>query len=326
MTPPPQIQLYQAANGALEIVVDTNHDNIWLTQDQIAFIFDKSVKTVNEHINNIFKEEEVLESECLRKVSKSGISRNSFVKPKNYYNLDLVLSVGYRTNSKQATKFRQWANTILKDYLVKGYSLNQKLLERQNDQVLEIRQTLDFLVKNSKALPNQNQFLEILEKYTDSLVVLNQFDEDRIVTNDKATSVKIEIADFLDVIASTKAKLIEQNEATELFGQMYEGKFEGSIGAVYQSFGGQDVYPTLEQKAANLLYLVIKNHSFADGNKRIGSILFIYFLAKNKFLHKPTGQAKIDENTLVALALLIAQSKAEDKEIMIKLVIRLIQE
>ncbi len=321
MTQPPQIQLYQAANGALEIVVDTNHDNIWLTQAQIAIVFDKERSVITKHINTIFRDSEVDQKRNVQKMH-TAISD----KPVTFYSLDVVLAVGYRTSSSKAIQFRQWANTILKDYLVKGYSLNQKLLEQQNDQVLEIRQTLDFLVKNSKSLESQNQFLEILEKYTDSLVVLNQFDEDRIVINDKATSIKIEIADFLEVIASTKAKLIAQKEATELFGQAYEGKFEGSIGAVYQSFGGQDVYPTLEQKAANLLYLVIKNHSFADGNKRIGSILFIYFLAKNKFLFRPTGQAKIDENALIALALLIAQSKPEDKEIMVKLVIRLIQE
>ena len=321
MTPPPQIQLYQAANGALEIVVDTNHDNIWLTQAQITMVFDIDQSVVSRHISNIFKDEEIDQKRNMQKMH-NAISD----KPVTFYSLDVVLAVGYRTSSAKAIQFRQWANTILKDYLVKGYSLNQKLLEQQNNQVLEIRQTLDFLVKNSNVLPNQNQFLEILEKYTQSLVVLNQFDEDRIVINDKATSVKIEIADFLEVIASTKAKLIAQSEATQLFGQAYEGKFDGSIGAVYQSFGGQDVYPTLEQKAANLLYLVIKNHSFADGNKRIGSILFIYFLAKNRFLYKPAGQAKIDENTLVALALLIAQSKPEDKEIMVKLVIRLIQE
>ena len=324
MTPPPQIQLYQDANGALEIVVDTNHDNIWLTQDQLSMLFQKDRTVISKHIKNIYKEQELEENQVCAFFARTAEDGKTY--QVLFYNLDMILSVGYRTNSKQATKFRQWANMILKNYLVKGYSLNQKLLERQNDQVLEIHQTLDFLVKNSKVLPNQNQFLEILEKYTQSLVVLNQYDEDRIVINDKATSVKIEIADFLEVIANTKAKLTAQSEATELFGQAYEGKFDGSIGAVYQSFGGQDVYPTLEQKAANLLYLVIKNHSFADGNKRIGSILFIYFLAKNKFLHKPNGQAKIDENTLVALALLIAQSKPEDKEIMVKLVIRLIQE
>ncbi len=251
MTPPPQIQLYQAANGALEIVVDTNHDNIWLTQDQLAMLFQKDRTVISKHIKNIYKEQELEENQVCAFFARTAEDGKTY--QVLFYNLDMILSVGYRTNSKQATKFREWANTILKDYLVKGYSLNQKLLERQNDQVLEIRQTLDFLVKNSKVLPNQNQFLEILEKYTQSLVVLNQFDEDRIVINDKATSVKIEIADFLEVIANTKAKLIAQSEATELFGQAYEGKFDGSIGAVYQSFGGQDVYPTLEQKAANLL-------------------------------------------------------------------------
>ena len=187
MTPPPQIQLYQAANGALEILVDTNHDNIWLTQDQIAFIFNVQIPAVSKHIKNIYNSEELFENSTvsiLEIVQKEG--DRDIIRQLRHYNLDMILSVGYRINSKQATEFRQWANTILKDYLVKGYSLNQKLLQRQNDQVLEIRQTLNFLVKNSKILENQNQFLEVLEKYTQSLIVLNQFDEDRIVINDKA--------------------------------------------------------------------------------------------------------------------------------------------
>lgn len=316
-----QTQLYQAANGALEIVIDNNRDNIWLTQAQIVMIFDIDQSVVSRHVANVFKDSEVDQKRNMQKMH-NAISD----KPVAFYSLDVVLAVGYRTSSAKAIQFRQWANTILKDYLVKGYSLNQKLLEQQNQQVLEIRQTLDFLVKNNTALESQNQFLDILNKYTESLVVLNQYDEDRIMIDDKAIGVKIEIEDFRSVINSTKAKLIDKNEATELFGQEYKGKFESSIGAVYQGFGGQDVYPTLEQKAANLLYLIIKNHGFADGNKRIGSILFIYFLAKNKFLHKPTGEAKINENTLVTLALLVAQSKPEEKEIMVKLVIRLIQE
>lgn len=316
------LQIYQTENGALEIKVDQNADTIWLSQDQIATLFGKAVSTINEHINNIFDDEELVENECLRKF---GNSENSFTKPKNYYNLDIVLSVGYRTNSKQATKFRQWANSILKDYIQKGYVLNQKLLEVKQSQILEIQQTLEFLVKCGKNLQASNIFFEVLQRFTNSLITLNQFDEGRIEVKQGQVGVGIEVDELRQVIFATKKELMNKNEATELFGQEYEGKFESSVGAIFQTFGGLDVYSSLEEKAANLLYLIIKNHGFADGNKRIGSILFVYFLAKNNFLFKENGEIKINDNTLVALALLVAQSNPDDKEIMTKLIMKLIQ-
>ena len=323
MNTPNQIQIYQAENGALEIQIDKNQDTIWLTQAQISVLFDKSVSTINEHIKNIYSEEELSESETLRKF---GNSKNSFTKPKNYYNLDLILSVGYRTNSKQATKFRQWANTVLKDYLLKGYSINEKLLQTKQTQIEEIRKTLDFLVKSGKSLEVSDPFLEVLNKYTKSLVTLNQFDENRITNNTGQKGVQVEIDEFRNLISKTKQQLIERKEASELFGQEFEGKFESSIATIYQTFAGQELYFSLEERSANLLYLIIKNHGFVDGNKRIVSILFVYYLAKNKFLYRTNGEIKINDNTLVALALLIAQSKPEDKEVLIKLIIKLIQE
>jgi prophage maintenance system killer protein len=317
------IQIYQAANGELEILIDQTQDTIWLTQAQISILFDKSVSTINEHIKNIYKEGEVLEVES---ISKFGNSENSFSKPTNYYNLDLILSVGYRTNSKSATKFRQWANTVLKDYLIKGYSLNKKLLQKQQEQVLEIKQTLEFLAKSAIGLQTQDTFISILKQYTGSLVTLNQYDENRIESKKGNESIKIEIGELREFIAKAKSDLIVKNEATDLFGKEYEGKFEGTISAVYQGFGGVDVYPSAEEKAANLLYLIIKNHGFIDGNKRIGSILFVYFLNQNKILQNSKGEFKITENTLVALALLVAQSNPDDKEILIKLIIKLLEE
>jgi prophage maintenance system killer protein len=317
------IQIYQAANGELEILIDQTQDTIWLTQAQISILFDKSVSTINEHIKNIYKEGEVLEVES---ISKFGNSENSFSKPTNYYNLDLILSVGYRTNSKSATKFRQWANTVLKDYLIKGYSLNKKLITKQQNQILEIKQTLEFLAKSAIGLETQDTFISILKQYTGSLVTLNQYDENRIESKKGNESIKIEIGELREFIAKAKSDLIVKNEATDLFGKEYEGKFEGTISAVYQGFGGVDVYATAEEKAANLLYLIIKNHGFVDGNKRIGSILFVYFLNENKILQNSKGEFKITENTLVALALLVAQSNPDDKEILIKLIIKLLEE
>ena len=316
------IQIYQATNGELEIQIDQNKDTIWLTQSQISILFGKDRTVITKHIKNIYKDEELEENQVCAFFALTA--EDGKVYQTKFYNLDLILSVGYRTNSKQATKFRQWTNTVLKDYLVKGYSLNKKLIAKQQSQVLEIKQTLDFLIQTSTNLESGIGFIDILKQYSDSLIVLNQYDEDRITNKTGSESIKVEIDELREFIAKTKSKLIAQNEATDLFGKEYEGKFEGTIAAVYQGFGGLDVYPTAEEKAANLLYLIIKNHGFVDGNKRVGSILFIYFLSKNKILINSKGQNKITENTLVALALLVAQSNPDHKDILIKLIIKLL--
>lgn len=315
------IQIYQAENGALEIHTDAKNETVWLTQAQIVQIFDIDQSVVSRHISNIFKDQEIDLQRNMQKMH-NAISD----KPVAFYSLDVVLAVGYRTNSAKAIKFRQWANTILKDYLLKGYSINRKLLATKTEQIQEIRQTLDFLVKSGKNLAVSDPFLEVLNKYTNSLITLNQFDEDRLETKQGVKGLQIEIDEFRELIQKTKKDLIAKTEASELFGQEVDAKFESSIATIYQSFGGQELYPSLEQKCANLLYLVIKNHGFVDGNKRIGSILFVYYLAKNKFLYDTKGEIKINENTLVALALLVAQSNPLDKEILIKLIVKLIQE
>lgn len=315
------LQIYQTENGALEIQVDKNQNTVWLTQSQIALLFDKDRTVITKHINKILKESEV--------DKKSNVQKMHFPnsdKPVAVYSLDIILAVGYRTSSNQAIKFRKWATNILKDYLLKGYSINKKLLRTKTKQIDEIRRTLNFLVKSGQNLDISDPFLEVLHRYTNSLVTLNQFDEDRITTSKGQRGVQIEINEFRDLIAKTKTELITKKEANELFGQECEGKFESSVATIYQTFGGQELYSSLEEKSANLLYLVIKNHGFVDGNKRIGSILFVYYLAKHKFLYRQNGELKINENTLVALALLVAQSKPEDKEILIKLIIKLIQE
>lgn len=316
-----QVQIFQTESGALELKIDQQQETLWLSQDQIAKIFHIDQSVVSRHISNIFKDVEVEPERNMQKMHNANSD-----KPVAFYSLDVVLAVGYRTNSSRAIKFRQWANSILKNYLLKGYNLNQKLLEQKNSQILEIRQTLDFLVKSGQSLQNQDQFLEILDKYTNSLVILNQFDEKRLSLEGGVKAVNVEIADFRKVIKQTKIKLIAEKEATELFGQEHDGKFDSTIGAINQTFDGKDLYPTLEQKASHLLYFTIKNHSFTDGNKRIGSILFVYYLNQNNFLRKSTGELKINENTLVSLALLIAQSKPEDKDIIIQLVMKLIQD
>jgi len=314
------IVIFENGSGGLEINLDPDRDTVWLTQAQISNLFEIDQSVVSRHISNLFKDQEFDEKRNMQKMH-NAISD----KPVSFYSLDIVLGIGYRANSSKAIKFRKWASNILKDYLFKGYVLNNKLLEIKKTQIDEIHNTLKFLTKSGRALDVSDQFLSILDQYTKSLIVLNQYDENRLNISQGVVGVKVEIQEFRDLIQKTKEKLILNKEATDLFGREYEGKFDGTISAVYQTFDGKDLYSSLEEKAANLLYLVIKNHSFIDGNKRVGSILFVYFLAKNNFLFRDSGESKINDNTLVALALLVAQSKPEEKEILIKLIIKLLQ-
>ena len=309
------LAIYQGEKGELEIKLDSQSDTIWLTQDQIGQLFGIDQSVVSRHISNTFRAGEVEKASNMQKMHNANSD-----KPVAIYSLDIVLSVGYRTSSAKAIKFRQWVNGVLKDYLQKGFVLNQKLLTHKQEQILEIQKTLEFLVQHK----NLDSFADILAKYTKSLITLNQFDEDNLPTNLGKVGVFVEIAEFRELITKTKSELMQISEATELFGREIDHKFESSIGAIYQSFGGIDIYPSLQEKAAHLLYFIIKNHGFADGNKRIGAILFVYFLSKNNYLYKPSGEIRIDENTLITLALLVAQSSPRDKEILIKLIINLL--
>ena len=298
-----EVIIYQNPNGSIEVKLTDGQ--IWLTQEHISNLFGKSVSTINEHIKNIFAEEEVLESEAL---CKFGNSENSFSKPKNYYNLDLTLSVGYRTNSKSATQFRQWANTVLKQYITKGYCINQ-------DKLTQIREELRFLIDNN-ALLSSDTFELLLNKYTQSLVTLNQFDENQLPEIIDEQSIEISIDTCFEIIVKSKVELVKQKEVWDGFGKQLDNKFSATIGAVNQTFGGNPVY-NRSQKLANLLYLTVKNHSFVDGNKRIGAILFTYFCTKSGIT--------IDPNNLVTLTLLVAQSNPNDKENIVKLIQILIQ-
>jgi prophage maintenance system killer protein len=293
-----EVIIYQNPNGSIE--VNLKNGQIWLSQDKIAQLFDKSISTINEHITNIFLEGEVSKSEAM---TKFGNSENSFVKPKNYYNLDLVLSVGYRTNSKSATKFRQWSNTILNSYIYQGFAINQDRLE-------EIKSELSFLINNKNLLSNST-FEFLLDRYTHSLATLNRFDENRLPEVFDDNNTEIDLNECLGIIAKTKITLVAQNEAWDGFGKELDSKFNSTIGALNQTFGGQPVY-NRSQKLANLLYLVVKNHSFVDGNKRIGAILFVYFCSR--------AGITIDPNNLISLTLLVAQSNPTEKDNTIKLI------
>jgi len=321
-----KIILYQSPDTGFEVQVRLDQETVWLSQKLMADLFDKDSDTIGLHIKNIYGEGELAETattEFFSVVQQEGnrqVSRNI-----KFYNLDVIISVGYRVNSKRGTQFRQWATQRLKDYLVQGYAINQsRLAELQR--VVEIientRKNDDLHLSEAKGL------LEILHSYTRSFVLLNQYDSHSLPAAplEENVSYEIEYAAAKTAIAELKETLIRKKEATGLFGNEKDNSFQGILGAIVQTFGGQYLYPGIEAQAAHLLYFVIKNHPFSDGNKRIGAFLFVWFLVKNKYLFKKSGELKINDNALVAIALMVAQSDPADKEIMIQLIIHLIAE
>ena len=319
-----EIVIYNADQG-VQIDIKFENDTVWLSQRQIADLFVKDVDTIGLHFKNIFSEgelDEISTTEFYSVVQKEGERQ---VKRKiKFYNLDAIISVGYRVNSIQGTKFRQWATKCLKDHLVKGYSLNQKRLEELNQIVKIIEQSTkeeELLLSESKGL------LNILSNYTKSFILLNQFDSNRLDTSSLNENItyEIEYKEAILAISELKRQQIEKKEATELFGNEKDDSFKGTLQNVVQSFDGSYLYPTIEEQAAHLLYFIIKNHSFSDGNKRIGAFMFVWFLEKNKHLFKNSGEVKINDNALTALALLVAQSNPDDKELITKLICNLIK-
>lgn len=317
------IVIYEDGNVALQVKFDG--ETIWLRQDQIADIFGKSRTVITKHINNILKEEEVDEKS---NVQKMHIANSD--KPVKFYGLDIILAVGYRTNSAKAIQFRQWATKVLKQYLLDGYALNKdKLQQKKLD---ELNQTLQ-LIRNSiesKELGSDvsKGFVEIISNYARSWALLQGYDDQSLqeVINHSEQKFILDYDESKNAIEEFKKVLISKGEATILFGQEKAGEFKGNLLNIYQTFGGEELLPSIEQKAANLLYYVIKGHPFNDGNKRIGAYLFILFLSKNNALYKPNGELKINDNALASLALLVATSKPEQKDIIIKLIMNILYE
>ena len=314
-----EIQIYKTPSGT-EIQVSLNEETVWLDAHFIALLFDVKRPAIVKHIQNIYKSKELSKkSTCsiLEQVAADGKKRKM-----NLYNLDVIISVGYRVNSSKATQFRIWATQRLKDYLVKGYAINQKRLD-------ELQQTVQLIQKSigeETNLPEAKGLLDIITQYTQSFVLLNQYDSNTIEQKELSGNITYEISytEAKAAISELKKQLKKKKEATDLFGNEKDNSFEGTLQSVVQTFGGKYLYATIEEQAAHLLYFIIKNHSFTDGNKRIGAFLFIWFLDKNKHRFKKSGELKINDNALVALALLVAQSNPAEKELMIKLITQLI--
>ena len=316
------IEIYQTPDNQTAVEVRFEGETFWLSLNQIAELFGRDKSVISRHFKNIYKDGELLYAATVAKNATVQIEAGREVtRYIEFYNLDAILSVGYRVNSKRGTQFRQWATQRLKDYLVKGYAFNQKRLD-------ELQQTLELLSKNTEDLQliEAKGLLNIIANYTQSFVLLNQYDSDNLAANglNENISYEIEYEEAISAISELKKQLIAAKEATELFGNAKDKSFQGILGNVVQSFGGQYLYPSVEEQAAHLLYFIIKNHPFSDGNKRIGAFMFVWFLEKNKHRFKPNGELKINDNALVALALLVAQSNPTDKELMVKLIVKLI--
>lgn len=310
-----KIIIYQGKNGEIQIQIDQKSDTVWARQEQIAELFDIDRTVATRHINNILKSGEIDEKS---NVQKMHIPNSD--KPVKFYNLDIILAVGYRTNSKNAIKFRQWATARLKEYLVQGYSINQSRLD-------ELGKTIKLLIEKRKQIDTREAqwLLDIIANYAESFLLLNQYDTGNLhESGDENITYIIEYNEAKSAITELKSQLLQQSEANDIFGNEKDESFVGILSNIVATFDGNYLYPTIEEQAAHLLYFIIKDHPFTDGNKRIGAFLFIWFLEKNKHRFKSNGEVKINEAGLTTLALLIAQSNPTEKEMMIKLVVNLI--
>jgi death-on-curing family protein len=322
------VVIYQSPDGSISTEVKLQGETVWLSQKQMADLFGKNIRTVSEHIRNIFKEGELEEPAVIRNFRITAADGKSY--ETTHYNLDVIISVGYRVKSVQGTQFRIWANKVLKDYLVQGYALDTQRLQAQQENIRQLEHTLKLFQQNlieQASLPEARGLLNVITGYTRTFVLLNQFDSERLPLGDFETRITYEIAldEAVAAIETLKADLIAKGEATRLFGNQKDDSFSGILGNIVQSFAGEYLYPSIEEQAAHLLYFVIKNHPFSDGNKRIGAFLFIWFLQRNQHHLKSDGELKINDNALAAIALLVAQSDPAQKQLMIHLIMNLIR-
>ncbi len=325
-----EIVIYKAEAGP-ELKVQMDGQTVWLNRGQMAALFDKNVDTIGLHIRNIYKEGELEESKTFHKQANTGFPRIGLDKPTIYYNLDVIISVGYRVKSKRGTQFRIWATQRLRDYIVKGFAVNEHRLKEEHDlKMKELEKTAKLFqnVLESKRVEGyEKDLLKIITDYAHTWALLNKFDkgELEIAGVSKKAPSPLAYEELQDSIELFKKRLALKREAGSLFGQEVGGKFKAVLGNIGQTFGGKELYASLEEKAAHLLYFIIKDHPFADGNKRIGSLVFMLYLVQNNFLYSSkTGERKINDNALAALALLVAESKPHDKETMVTLIVNLI--
>ena len=318
-----QIVIYQTEDGNTAIDVRLENETVWLSQAQMANLFQKDRSVIARHISNVYKEGELdVETTCAKYAHMGADGDQTYYT--TLYNLDVIISVGYRVKSQRGVDFRKWANKVLKAYLINGYVVNEKIRKKQIGELRQLVQMLGRTIQNQPLLKNdENQALfDIVVDYTYALDTLDKYDYQRLAVANTTQEEKFQAT--YDNAKQAIAALREKFGGSPLFGNEKDGSFKSSIGQIYQTFDGNDLYPSVEEKAAMLLYLVTKNHSFSDGNKRIAATLFLWFLNNNGILYHEDGTKRIADNTLVALTLMIAESKPEEKDVMVKVVVNLI--
>lgn len=314
------IVIYRLQNNTQEIAVKIAKENIWLTQKQIEQLFESSKANISEHIAHIFQDGELEKEATVRKfrtVQQEG--SRQVAREREFYNLDMIIAVGYRVNSKRATQFRIWATKVLKQYLTQGYALNYQVLQEQHAKIEYLRQAIGLLSRAAvECTGDFSVAAQVLAQFADGLALLDDYDNQQLDEQGRSprAAVLINPSEFLEVVCRMKTDF-----SSEVFANPKDGSFESSIGQIYQTFGGKDLYPSIEEKAAELLYLIVKNHSFSDGNKRIAAACFLYFLERNKALYRADGQPVLDNKTLATLTLFIAISKPTEKETVLKVIL-----
>jgi len=316
------VVLYQAPDGASCLEVRLDSETVWLTQDQMGELFGRERSVITKHLRNVFKDGELDEVSVRAKIAHTAADGKEY--QTQFYNLDAILSVGYRVNSKQGTRFRIWATKVLKDHIVKGYTLNEQRFREQAEKLAEMQQSVALLARTltSQELVSDTgkDVLRVITDYAYALNLLDRYDHGTLTIEEITRQAvhSIEYDEAIGIVASMKG------EFDGLFGIEKDQGFKSALGAIYQTFGGEELYPSVEEKAANLLYFVVKNHAFSDGNKRIAAALFIYFLGRNGILYRPDGSKRLADNALVALTLLIAESRPDEKETIVKVIVNLI--
>lgn len=321
-----EIVIYRTPQKDIDLKVQLKKGTVWLNAHQMAQIFGVNRPAIVKHVNNIYKTHELHKnptSSILEQVAADGKIRKM-----NFYNLDMIISVGYRVNSKRATQFRIWATNILKQHILRGYTLNETRLLEAKEKFEELQKTIDFIRNKAgkkELAGHEKEILSLLSNYAKTLRIIEEHDKGNLkIPKGKKAKYVLSTEDTYRIIEEVKHGLIRKKQASKLFGRVASKNVESIVRSLYQTFGRKELYPTLESKAAHLLYLTIKDHPFVDGNKRIGAFLFVYFLDKNRALHKKTGEPKINDNALTALAFLIAASDPKEKDILIKIILNLL--
>ena len=315
-----QIVIYQTPDGQTQIDFRMENDTVWLSTSQMSILFDREESNIRRHVINVFNDGELERENNVQNLHVNGVK-----KPVPFYNLDVIISVGYRVKSQRGVQFRQWANKILKEYLVKGYAINNRIAAQKYEELSQLVHLLGRTINNEPELitgDDSRELVNVVTDYTYALDTLDRYDYQQLTI--EHTTIEESFRATYDSAMETIETLKEKFGGSTLFGKEKDGSFRSSIGQIYQTFDGDELYPSVEEKAAMLLYLVVKNHSFVDGNKRIAATLFLWFMQNNGILYNPDGTKRISDGTLVALTLMIAESRADEKDMILKVIVNLI--